>query len=343
MTFRVIARRSITWALSSAAVAALLIAVGPSAQASQSIAAVQAQITALQIEASGIAENAQQSQVDLIALTRSLSSVQAKESVQTSNLGALKKSIGILAAEQYKNGFLGQGMTLMFSANPTQYLNSAQSLSVVETQNAIRMRKFSAADIALKSTALTLNQKVALVAAAKARYQYQEVAARAKLVQAQKLLSGLTKADRLRLIRLQTARDNAYQKKSLSLAKVKIKATGAGSIALRYALRQLGSPYVFGAAGIQYWDCSGLTLRALQQAGISLPHSAAAQTGYGKSIPFNQVRPGDLVFFGQPITHVGIYFGGGQMVDAPHSGARVRIEQFGAWWGDKKFVAARRF
>lgn len=343
MTFNENPRRSIAWALTTTSVAALLVATTPIAQASQSIAAVQAQITALQIEASGIAENAQQSQVDLLALTRSLSTVQAKESVQTSSLGALKKSIGILAAEQYKNGFLGQGMTLMFSSNPTQYLNSAQSLGVVETQNAIRMRKFSAADIALKSTALTLNQKVALVAAAKARYQYQEVAARAKLAQAQKLLSGLTKADRLRLAKLQAARDNAYQKKSLSLAKGKIKATGAGSIALRYALRQLGSPYVFGAAGIQYWDCSGLTLRALQQAGISLPHSAAAQTGYGKSIPFNQVRPGDLVFFGEPITHVGIYFGGGQMVDAPHSGARVRIEQFGAWWGNKKFVAARRF
>jgi len=343
MTFKENRQRSIAWALATTSVAALLLATAPTAQASQSIAAVQAQITALQIEASGIAENAQQSQVDLLALTRSLSTVQAKEGLQTSTLRSLKKSIGILAAEQYKNGFLGQGMTLMFSSNPTQYLNSAQSLSVVETQNAIRMRKFSAADIALKSTALTLNQKVALVAAAKARYQYQEVAAQAKLVQAQKLLLGLTKADRLRLKRLQAARDNAYQKKSLSLAKVKIKSTGAGSIALRYALRQLGSPYVFGAAGIQYWDCSGLTLRALQQAGISLPHSAAAQTGYGKSIPFSQVRPGDLVFFGQPITHVGIYFGGGQMVDAPHSGARVRIEQFGAWWGNKKFVAARRF
>ena len=343
MTFRVSARRSIAWALSSAAVAALLTAASPLAQASQSIAAVQAQITSLQIEASGIAEYAQQSQVDLLALSRSLSSVQAKEGVQSSSLGALKKSIGILAAEQYKNGFLGQGMALMFSSNPTQYLNSAQSLSVVETQNAVRMRKFSAADIALKSTALTLNQKVALVAAAKARYQYQEVAAQAKLVQAQKLLSGLTKADRRRLAKLQAARDNAYQKKSLSLAKGKIKATGAASIALRYALRQLGSLYLFGAAGITYWDCSGLTMRALQQAGISLPHSAAAQTSYGKSVAFNQVRPGDLVFFGQPITHVGIYFGGGKMLDAPHSGARVRIEQFGAWFGGLKFVAARRF
>ena len=205
------------------------------------------------------------------------------------------------------------------------------------------MRKFAAADIALKSTALTLSQKVALVAAAKAKYQAQEVAAQAKLAQAQKLLAGLTKAERARLAALQASQDNAYQKRSLALAKGKIAATGAEAIALRYALRQLGSRYMFGAAGLVYWDCSGLTMRALQQAGISVPHSASAQTAYGRSVPLNQIRPGDLVFFGQPISHVGIYFGGGKMVDAPHTGARVRIESFGSWFGGEKFVAARRF
>jgi len=231
----------------------------------------------------------------------------------------------------------------MFSSDPTQYLNSAQSLSVVETQNAIKMRKLAAADIALKSTALTLNQKVALVAAAKAKYQAQEVEAQAKLKQAQKLLAGLTKADRARLAKLQASQDSAYQKSSLALAKGKIAATGAEAIALRYALKQLGSRYMFGAAGLVYWDCSGLTMRALGAAGISVPHSAAAQTSFGRSVPLNQIRPGDLVFFGQPIAHVGIYFGGGKMVDAPHSGARVRIETFSSWFGGEKFVAARRF
>ncbi len=343
MSLRAALTRRVAWGLATSSVAALLISISPAAQATQSIAAVQAQVTSLQIQASAIAESAQQSQVDLINLTRSLNSVQAKDSVQTASLTALKRSIGALAAEQYKNGFLGQGMTLMFSSDPTQYLNSAQSLSVVETQNAIRMRKFAAADIALKSTALTLNQKVALVAAAKARYQAQEVAAQAKLAQAQKLLAGLTKAERARLAALQASSDNAYQKKSLALARGKIAATGAEAIALRYALKQLGSRYMFGGAGLVYWDCSGLTMRALQQAGISVPHSAAAQTSYGKWIPLNAIRPGDLVFFGQPISHVGIYFGNGQMVDAPHTGARVRIESFGAWFGGEKFVAARRF
>ena len=199
MFLRAALKRPTAWALASTSVAAILISLSPTADAAQSIAAVQAQVTSLQIQASAIAEAAQQSQVNLIALNRSLNSIQAKDSVQTAILAALKRSIGALAAEQYKNGSLGQGMTLMFSSDPTQYLNSAQSLSVVETQNAIRMRKFAAADIALKSTALTLKQKVALIAAAKAKYKAQEVAAQAKLAQAQKLLAGLSKAERARL------------------------------------------------------------------------------------------------------------------------------------------------
>jgi len=343
MSFRGLNKRAATALVITASTIAALVTGLPAAQAAQSIASVQAEVTSLQIQASAIAESAQQSQVDLIALTRSLNSVQAQDSVQTTNLSALHKQIGILASEQYKNGSLGQGMTLMFSSDPTQYLNSAQSLSVVETQNAIKMRKLAAADIALKSTALTLNQKVALVAAAKAKYQAQEVEAQAKLKQAQKLLAGLTKADRARLAKLQASQDSAYQKSSLALAKGKIAATGAEAIALRYALKQLGSRYMFGAAGLVYWDCSGLTMRALGAAGISVPHSAAAQTYFGRSVPLNQIRPGDLVFFGQPIAHVGIYFGGGKMVDAPHSGARVRIETFSSWFGGEKFVAARRF
>ena len=343
MTLRAARRRPIAWVLATSSAAALLIATGPTSHASQSIAAVQGQVTALQIQASAIAESAQQSQVDLISLTRSLNAVQAQDNVQTLSLSKLKKSIGILAAEQYKNGSLGQGMTLMFSSDPTRYLNSAQSLSVVESQNVIRLRKFAAADIALKSTALTLNQKVALVAAAKAKYQAQEVAAQGKLRQAQNLLSGLTKSERRRLAALQAQQERSYQKKSLKLAQGKIRATGAAATALHFALRQLGSRYMFGGAGLVYWDCSGLTMRALQQAGISLPHSASAQLSYGRNVPFSQIQPGDLVFFGQPISHVGIYFGGGQMVDAPHSGARVRIESFGAWFGGERFVGARRF
>jgi hypothetical protein len=311
--------------------------------AAPSIASVQARITELQIQATSIAESAQQSQVELINLTRSLSSIQARDGVQTATLKALKRSIGIIGVEQYKNGLLGQGMTLIFSSDPTQYLNSAQSLKVVESQNAIKMRKYATVDIQLKSTAIRLRQQVKLVAAAKAKYAEREIAAQAKLKEAQAILAHLSTAQRARLVALQVAQDKKYQSNSLALIRKGVSASGATGVALKFAMRQLGSKYVFGAAGMIYWDCSGLTMRALGAAGISVPHSAAAQSQYGKYVPLNQARPGDLLFFGQPISHVGIYFGGGRMLDAPHSGARVRIEKFGNYFGSKKLVAVRRF
>jgi peptidoglycan DL-endopeptidase CwlO len=313
------------------------------AEAAPSIASVQAQITALQIQATSIAESAQQSQVDLINLTRSLSSIQARDVVQTSTLNTLKKSMGIIAVEQYKNGALGQGMSLIFSSNPTQYLNSAQSLNVVEEQNAVKLRKYATVEIQLKSTAITLKQQVALVAAAKAKYAAEEIAAQAKLKEAQAILTHLTKAQRARLVALQATQDKKYQSNSLALIRKGVSASGAPGVALKFAMRQLGSRYMFGAAGMIFWDCSGLTMKALAAAGISVPHSAAAQSQYGKYVPLSQARPGDLLFFGQPISHVGIYFGNGKMLHAPHSGARVRIDSFGPQFGSKRLVAVRRF
>ena len=91
-----------------------------------------------------------------------------------------------------------------------------------------------------------------------------------------------------------------------------------------------------------YWDCSGLTMRAYQSAGVNLPHSSAAQSRMGKSIAFNQKKPGDLLFFGRPVSHVGIYIGGGKMVHAPRSGSRVKIADASAL-GSKRLVAVRRF
>ena len=310
---------------------------------SPSIASVQAQVTSLQIQASSIAESAQLSQVELIKLTRSLNSIKAKDSIQNAQLKALKKSIGLIAIEQYKNGLLGQGMTLIFSSNPKQYLNSAQSLNVIQTRTAIKLRQYAVADIALKSTAITLNQQLALVKATKEKYVAQQVAAERKLKDVQNILAHLTSKERARLAALQASQDKKYQSKSIALSRQRTVAVGAERIALKFALGQLGDRYMFGAAGLVFWDCSGLTMKALAAAGISVPHSAAAQSQYGKYVPLNQARAGDLLFFGQPISHVGIYFGNGKMVDAPHSGARVRIEDFGSWFGGKKLVAVRRF
>jgi peptidoglycan DL-endopeptidase CwlO len=110
----------------------------------------------------------------------------------------------------------------------------------------------------------------------------------------------------------------------------------AASIALRY----LGIPYLWGGGTPAGFDCSGLVMYVYAQLGISLPHYAAAQFGFGTPLTRDQLQPGDLVFF-DGLDHVGIWIGGGQFVDAPHTGSFVKIETFGGWYATH-YVGARR-
>lgn len=91
------------------------------------------------------------------------------------------------------------------------------------------------------------------------------------------------------------------------------------------AMQQTGKPYRYGAAGPSAFDCSGLVQYCYAQKGVSLPHSSRAQYGCGTHVSRNQLQAGDLVFFGSPIHHVGIYVGGGNYIHAPHTGSTVRV------------------
>jgi cell wall-associated NlpC family hydrolase len=91
-------------------------------------------------------------------------------------------------------------------------------------------------------------------------------------------------------------------------------------------MSQIGKPYKWGGAGPNSYDCSGLTMWAWAHAGVSLPHSSKAQYSSLPHVSLSQLAPGDLIFYGSPIHHVGIYKGGGVMVHAPQSGETVREE-----------------
>jgi cell wall-associated NlpC family hydrolase len=101
--------------------------------------------------------------------------------------------------------------------------------------------------------------------------------------------------------------------------------THAAQVAVNTALAQLGKPYVWAAAGPNAYDCSGLTQRAYAAAGIRLPHSSRLQSTMGTPVSRAQLQPGDLVFFYSPVSHVGMYIGNGQMVNAPTAGSVVKV------------------
>jgi len=99
---------------------------------------------------------------------------------------------------------------------------------------------------------------------------------------------------------------------------------------IAYAHAQIGKDYEWGGAGPDTFDCSGLTMRSWEQAGVYLPHWSVGQYLETTPIPIDSLQPGDLVFFADgsspsSIYHMGLYIGGGEMIEAPYTGAQVRI------------------
>lgn len=112
---------------------------------------------------------------------------------------------------------------------------------------------------------------------------------------------------------------------------------GDAQDAIDFATAQLGEPYVWGAAGPDSWDCSGLTMGAWANAGVALPHYSVSQYYATTAISYSELQPGDLIFWGSDpsnpdtIFHEAMYLGGGQMIHAPRTGRNVEIQDVWYW------------
>ena len=195
------------------------------------------------------------------------------------------------------------------------------------------------------------------------RHQRESIAGVAKL---RDKLAG-DKRDLATLTQAIAAKDKALakqkkdiQKKVDQLQKLRIRAYGASGVAdgafktgpcpvdytddkggraAQKACDLIGKPYIFGAEGPGGYDCSGLTKVAWAVVGVHLEHFTGDQINAGRAVSRSQLQPGDLIFYGSPVHHVGIYVGGNTMVHAPHTGDHVRmasIDRSGAITGIRR-------
>lgn len=321
----------------------LILGLSPgAAQAAPSVASVQQEVNRLRTLAAEKFEDANEATIRIKALERETGALESREAVLRKELDAASATLSRIAISQYTAGGFGQGFDLLFSSDPAKYLSDAGTMDLLARNYSTQLREYATTKQKVEASQLVVADRTAQLRTEREKLNKQVANAKADLVKAEKLLKGLKKEDRERLAREEAARENKILDSSKKYAAGYVGDNSRGSKALRYALQQVGDVYVWAAAGPTRWDCSGLTMRAFQQAGVSLPHSSRIQIKYGKSISSRSLKPGDLVFFGKPISHVGMYMGGGKMVHAPRPGKRVEVTKFTLSFGRKPFVGARR-
>ncbi|MET9553327.1 NlpC/P60 family protein [Streptomyces sp. NPDC006645] len=273
-----------------------------------------------------------------------------------------RRALGTYAAAQYRAGAVGPTAALMFADSPESYFEQTQLMDRLTDRQQEAVEDFqkeqrSAAEQRAKATKSleTLTESQASLKEGKQKVQN-------KLAAARSLLADLTAEEKARLAALERKKEEEARRKAEAKAKEEAAerkrqeeareaeqppATGGGGTdtgsgtgsgatdgtyaakaekVLAFARAQIGKPYVWGATGPSSYDCSGLTAAAWKAAGVQLPRTTWDQVKVGKRVATADLLPGDLVFFYDDISHVGIYKGDGKMIHAPKPGANVREE-----------------
>jgi cell wall-associated NlpC family hydrolase len=226
-----------------------------------------------------------------------------------------------LTDASFEGARLNQLSALLTGTSAKDFLNRATDLQELAADNFATLSKFSTAVNAAKGA-----ETQAQTALDKAN----EATAAAKALQTQLVQQG--KELQSQVTKLLSAKNALSPSQLAQLANkgasgVFIAPAGIRGAAMKIALAQRGKPYIWAAAGPNSFDCSGLVLYSYAQAGMAgLPHSSQIQSTMGVAVSRADLQPGDLVFFGNPVHHVGIYVGDGLMVNAPNFGEDVQVE-----------------
>lgn len=271
---------------------------------------------------------------------------------RTQKLNEAREELGSFAAAQYRTGAAAPDTaTFLLADTPQDYFDQTQLMSRLTnrqkgavddyvSEQSATMEKRQEASQSLQ----TLNETQSDLRTAKATVQK-------KLAVARELLSELTAQEKARLAAIEKEKQEAAARKAAELARQQEAAEKAAQAttapqesspststatdasyatkaakALAFARAQVGKPYVWGATGPGSYDCSGLTQAAWKAAGVSLPRVTYDQVDAGTTVSLADAQPGDLVFFYDDISHVGLYIGNGMMIHAPKPGAYVREE-----------------
>jgi cell wall-associated NlpC family hydrolase len=315
----------------AAALASLIL---PSGVGSAAIRAPQPSLSSLVAQAKQLSNQINDLSEQYDGLRVQLSEAQAEIKIarttydmDAKRLSAGQLAVGQVAAESYMDGGFGTPLQVLTSSNAQTLMSRAAIMQQLQTENGYKVSALSTAEAAARHAQETAAQQAKLAAALSAK-----MAAKTKIIQG-KINTLNSSAFRQAMAVFDTT--GQYPNIDIPTSNT------VGAEALRYALTKRGDPYVWGAAGPDAFDCSGLVMWAYAQVGISLDHYTGDQWDEGEHISRSQLEPGDLVFFFADIGHVGLYIGNGLMVDAPDFGQDVQVQPvlWNAYVGAVRIVA----
>ncbi|MER6571881.1 NlpC/P60 family protein [Streptomyces sp. NPDC001093] len=295
---------------------------------------------------------------------------------RTARLNKAREELGSFAAAQYRTGAAAPGTATFLLANdPQDYFDQTQLMNRLTSREKSAVDDYIGEQAATMKQRREAAQSLQTLTDSQHDLQTAKATVQKKLASARELLSQLSAQEKARLAAIEREKQQEAARKAAELAKQQAAqqqaassspsssssssptgsgsgsgSTGSGSTgstttgsydtkaekALAFARAQIGKPYVWGAIGPDSYDCSGLTQAAWRAAGVTLPRTTYDQVNAGTTVSLADARPGDLVFFYDDISHVGIYIGNGMMIHAPKPGAYVREESI--YYGGESII-----
>ncbi|MFF2127446.1 NlpC/P60 family protein [Streptomyces olivochromogenes] len=352
-----------TAALTSVALLSQTANAAPSADSKPSIEEVEKKVDDLYHQAETATEKYNATREKTAQQRKRVDSLLDDVAQRTEKLNTAREELGSFAAAQYRTGAAAPDTaSLLLADNPQDYFDQTQLMNRLTTRQKAAVDDYVTEQAATTKKRAEASESLQTLTTAQSALKTSKADVQRKLAEARSLLSKLTSEEKARLAAIEKKKREAADRKAAELAQQQAAAekkaqeaaaqqqTGSGTSgttgstgtsgssatdssytakadkALAFARTQIGKPYVWGATGPGSYDCSGLTQAAWKAAGVTLPRTTYDQVKAGTTVSLADIKPGDLVFFYDDISHVGLYIGNGMMIHAPKPGAYVREE-----------------
>ena len=322
-------KRSATAVSAGLLAGGLIITVGPTAGAAPkpTLSEVQAKLQKLTNQEQVLDQRYDQMKQDLSQASQRLKLVNQESARYKAKFEAMRKQVARIAAQAYEDGQLTSTAALLTSDDPQSVLDQGSILMELSSANSAQMTAFIDAARQLESAQQAAKNAKAAIITLQARLNGQRTVLVKTIDEQKKLLAQLTPVQQAPV-----GPGGGSSGGGGTPPPVYKGPTGTqAEKVVAFAYAQIGKPYVFGASGPNSYDCSGLTSAAWASVGISIPRTSEEQWAGLPHVPTSDMQPGDILVF-NGAGHVGIYVGGGMMIDAPHTGLDVQKVALSGWY-----------